>query len=263
MPKITWGAEGERLFESGLDRGVLYVDGKPGVPWNGLVSVSEKAAGGAAASAFQDGVKYLNNDTNDEFEATIKAFMYPDEFEECDGTVSFGKGLSIGNQPRKQFGMSYRTRVGNDTKGEELGYKIHLVYNALVLPTSRDHNTRGEKVDPENFSWSMTTRPVVLDGRQATAHFTIDSRKTDPYLMAAFEELIYGTGASQPWMPTAQQVFTLFRDWETVRVVDHGDGTWTASGPDPVIKFLDESTFEISWHSANPIDAVSYTLSSQ
>lgn len=260
MPRLSWNTPGTRLFETGLDRGVLYPRDGTGVPWNGLISVEEESSGGEAQAYYQDGIKQQNSAGAEDFEASIKALTYPPEFAECDGTISFGKGLSIDKQPRKPFDLCYRTLIGNDLEGEDHGYTLHVVYNALVAPTKKNYQTGGDEIEPSEFSWKISTTPVVISGRKASAHFKIDSTKTDPYLLAAFEELIYGSGSAYPTLPTATQLVTLFETWQTVVVVDNGDGTWTASGPDPVINFLSESEFTIDWHTANYIDGNAYTL---
>lgn len=261
MPKLSWSNIGDRFYETGIDRGVMYPVSGPGVAWNGLIAVREQAMGGESRPYYQDGVKRINNASSEEFGAIIEAYTYPDEFAECDGTTSFGRGLSVDNQPRKSFGFSYRTRIGNDLDSTDHGYKIHLVYNALVAPTDREYSSISDSTDVANFSWPITTTPIDIHGKKASAHLVIDSTKCDPYLLESVEELLYGTGSAQPTLPSPQQIISLFENWVTVQVVDHGDGTWTASGPDPVVRFTSDTEFIISWHTANPIDAISYTVS--
>lgn len=262
MPMLSWNDTGKRFFETGVDRGVLYPTSGPGVAWSGLISVEESSSGGDATPYYQDGIKQVNTAGAEDFEATIEAYTYPKEFAECEGVVTFGKGLSIDKQPRKPFGLSYRTLIGNDIDGTSHGYKLHIVYNALVSPTSKSYETLGDRADASSFSWPISTTPVVVEGRKASAHFVIDSTETDPYLLAAVEEILYGTGTAEASLPSATQFVTLFRDWLTLNVIDNGDGTWTASGPEPVVHFTSETEFEISWHSANPITEDSYTVSS-
>ena len=262
MPTLVWDKVGDRVFENGVDHGVLYPNGGVGVAWNGIISVAEKPTGGDLSETYIDGDKARGSLGTENFAATLEAFTYPDEFALCDGTADLGKGLYVDSQPRIGFGLSYRTKIGNDVDGQDFAYKLHIVYNALASPSEKAYATMDDSPDAVSLSWDITTTPVLVQNRRASAHFIIDSRETDIYLLAALEEQLYGTGASQPTLPTANQLMTLFDQWQTLKVVDHGDGTWTASGPDPVVHFLDDTSFEISWHSANPNPDGSYTLSS-
>ena len=207
--RLNWGVIGERYFETGVDRGVLYVDGM-GVPWNGLVSVSESPTGGDAVPAYVDGVKYLNNKLSEEFEATIEAYTYPDEFAVCDGTASVSNGLFATQQKRKSFGLCYRTRVGNDVDGVDHAYKLHLVYDAKVSPASRASSTISQALAPDNFSWAITTTPRALRDHRPTAHFMIDSRETPPAVLAQIEDILYGTDDTDPRLPVVPELVYIF-----------------------------------------------------
>jgi hypothetical protein len=262
VPKITWDDVGIRFYESGVDRGVLYVGANPGVSWSGLVSVSESVSGGEAKPFFFEGIKYLNYSSPEDFEATIEAFTYPDEFAECDGTQVPLGGLSITNQRRRSFGFSYRTQIGNDTNGSEHGYKIHLVYNALAEPSARDNRSIGESADPNNFSWKITTRPVIVENFRRTSHIIIDSRFSAPEALAVVESIIYGSDEEAARLPTTAEVFEIFTENATFVVTDNGDGTWTATGPDYLIQMIDAVTFQIESPTAIVIDEDTYTLSS-
>lgn len=209
MTRLEWGTAGERYYDAGVDRGVLYVDGV-GVPWNGLISVEETPTGGEAKPFYQDGYKYSNRATPEEFEATLNAFTYPDEFARCDGSAQVGRGLFATNQRRRPFTLSYRTMIGNDVDGSEHGYKIHLVYNALAAPSQRTNNTLGESVEATAFSWALTTKPPVLSRRRATAHFIIDSRATTPELLAQIEDVLYGTANEPPRIMTVPELVYRF-----------------------------------------------------
>ena len=156
--------------------------------------------------------------------------------------------------------MCYRTLIGNDIDGEDHGYKIHVVYNALVAPSNRNYNSLADEVEPTDFSWPITTTPVVISGRKASAHFTIDSTKTDPYLLAAFEELIYGAGTVAATLPAPLQLVSLFELWETLIVVDQGDGTANISGPDPVVTFVSDTEFDIQWGTVIEYDPDTYDI---
>ena len=187
MPKLVWDNTGERLFETGVDHGVLYVMGtngyENGVVWNGLTAVNESPEGGEPTALWADNIKYLNLMSTESFGGSIEAYTYPDEFMACDGSVELTAGLIAGQQPRKQFGLAYRTRIGNDVDGSEHGYKLHLVYGCLASPTEKAYETINDSPDAITFSWDFTTTPVaVVDGNgvetaKPTAHLIIDSTK--------------------------------------------------------------------------------------
>lgn len=210
MTRLAWGTPGERFFETGIDRGVLYVGNFAGVPWNGITSVSEAPNGGEAKPYYFDGFKYLNVSSAEEFEATITAFSSPREFDVCDGTLSISNGLYATQQPRKSFNLSYRTMVGNDTNGSTHGYKIHLVYNALAAPSSRDNTSIGDSADPISLSWAITTRPPAINGMKPTAHMIIDSRKTPVSLLTAIENILYGSSSTSARIPSILELMNIF-----------------------------------------------------
>lgn len=259
--RLVWGAIGERLFETGVDRGVLYVAGHPGIVWNGLTSVTESPSGGETTSYYIDGVKYLNVASAEDFEAILEAFTYPDEFEQCEGTSEPFHGLLLTHQGRVSFGLSYRSLVGNDVLGTEFGYKLHLVYNALAEPTQRQQQTMNDSPNPENFSWRLTTLPPEVTGYRNTAHFIVDTRRVDPLALAALEDILYGSEAITPRLPLPTEIFSIFTANSSFVVVDHGDGSWTATGTDEEI-VVTGTEFVIDTPSAVFIDAESYTLSS-
>jgi hypothetical protein len=211
---MRWATAGQRTFEAGLDRGVLFVDGIDGVPWNGLISVAESPSGGDLQEYYFDGRKYLQLLSSVEFAATIQAYTYPDEFEVCDGTAPAGNGLFVTNQRRKSFGLCYRTYVGNDLKGVEAAYKIHLIYNALAAPTPRPNNTMSATVDPYNFSWQITTKPPTFAGFKPTAHFVINSQDTPADLLARLEDILYGTESQDPRLPSVDELIFMFESYQ-------------------------------------------------
>ena len=215
MTQITWNAPGERFFEAGVDHGVLYIDGADGVPWNGLISVSESPSGGDVTPYYIDGVKYLNDVGPEEFEATIEAFTYPDEFAQCDGTLAVGNGLFTTQQQKKSFGLAYRTLIGNDLDGVDHGYKIHLVYNATASPSEHSHGTQTETIDSNNFSWHLVTKPPSFVGYKPTAHFVIDSRETPSDLMNTINDILYGSATSAPRLPSVPELLFIFGEYET------------------------------------------------
>lgn len=210
MTRLAWGAHGERYFEAGTDRGVLYLSGVPGVPWNGLKAVNESPEGGEPRPYYIDGFKYLNVATAEEFKATLEAFSSPLEFARCDGTKSIHNGLFATQQPRVPFSLSYRTLVGNDFQGIDHGYKVHVVYNCLAAPASRNNQTVGTGVTPLGLSWAITTTPPKMTGLKPTAHMVIDSRLTPPALMAQIEDILYGSEDADPRLPDAAELLALF-----------------------------------------------------
>lgn len=264
MTRLSWDALGERYYESGVDRGVLYVD-DVGYLWNGLVSVSEAPSGGDAQSYYLDGIKYLSLASAEEYEATINAFSAPQEFTVCDGTKSLYQGLFVTQQKRQPFGFSYRTLIGSDLN-QDLGYQIHLVYNALAAPANRSRNTLAESPELTTLSWFISAVPPLLSGEafKPSAHFVIDSRFTPGEILAQLEDILYGSESADSRFPPQEEVLSLFEVNATVRVTDNGDGTFTVEGPDTVI--TDDGTgdgqFSITYSTAVFIDADSYTISS-
>lgn len=211
MTRLSWDAVGERIYELGVDRGVLYLPNQAGVAWPGLISVVEEPSGGEPRPYYYDGVKVLNVSAYEEFDATISAFASPPEFAQCDGVAIVQNGLFASQQPRKSFNFSYRTKVGNDTEGEEHGYKIHLVYNALAGPSTRTNETiSADKTSPITFSWKISTIPPILTGIRPTAHFVIDSRYTTAELLASVEDILYGAASVEASLPTAQDLYAMF-----------------------------------------------------
>jgi len=209
MTKLQWGAAGQRFYESGVDRGVLFVDNF-GYAWNGLKAVKEDSSGGSPKPLYLDGIKYLNIAEAEEFTATIDAFSAPAEFGPCDGSLNMYAGLIATHQPRKPFGLSYRTKLGNDIDGLDHGYKIHLVYGALAGPSSRDRTSLGDSTDPISLSWPITTTPPVVSGIRPTAHLIIDSSTIDPYKLQTIEDLLYGTDLTASRLPTLAELIMIF-----------------------------------------------------
>ena len=213
MSKIIWDQEGARYYETGVSQGVLYVlnNGKygPGVAWNGLIGVTESPSGAEPTPMYADNIKYLNLMSAEEFGATIEAYTYPDEFAACDGTVSLANGVTIGQQRRKTFGLCYRTVIGNDVEGEDLGYKLHLIYGALAAPSEKGYKTINESPDAITFSWEVSTTPVEVPGKKPTAYVTIDSTKIDPAKLTQLENILYGTASSEPRLPLPSEIIDI------------------------------------------------------
>jgi hypothetical protein len=207
MARIVWGAAGERRFETGVDRGVLYVPGLPGVPWNGLKSVREAPSGGEPQPYYLDGIKYANVSAAEEFKASISAFSAPVEFAQCDGSKMLAAGLFVTQQPRKSFGLSYRTREGDDLAGSEAGHKIHLVYGALAAPSGRSNGTLSNSITPLDLSWEISTRPPITAlGYKPSAHLVIHTRTLDPEILELLEIAIYGDEATTPSLPSQEDI---------------------------------------------------------
>lgn len=209
MTRINWSVSGERFFESGVDRGVLYTEGNPGVPWVGLISVSESSNGGEPTPLYFDGIKYRNLAGAEEFEASLTALSSPSEFDDCVGFKTLAPGLIATQQPRKEFGLSYRTLIGNDVDGYEHGYKIHLVYNALASPSQRDYKSQSNSPDPANFNWNISTRAIPVVNSKHTAHLIVDSRDISAALLQDIEDVLYGTESTSPEMPTVAELITI------------------------------------------------------
>ncbi|QED11523.1 major tail protein [Arthrobacter phage Qui] len=266
MTELTWGNYGERYYETGVDRGVLYLPGQDGVVWNGLIAVNESPSGGEPTPYYLDGVKYLNRPSPEEYRATIEAYTYPDEFAFCDGSAGIdleSKGLTATQQGRKPFGFSYRTRIGNDDLATNFGYKLHIVYNALAAPSEKSYQSSSDDPEAISFSWDITTTPIVVsEAGTYSSHLVLDTKTTWPWVITAVEELLYGTEDTPPTLPTPQDLIDLFVENALLKITDNGDGTWTAEGPDEIIQMLNATEFQISWPSAVYLDEDTYTISS-
>lgn len=219
MSVLVWDGTGERLYETGVDRGVLfqideagdYVDG---VAWNGLTAVTDSPTGAESNKQYADNITYLNLISAEEFGCTIEAFTYPDEFGQNDGTATPTPGVSLGQQRRRSFGFCWRTRLGNDVEGTDYGYKLHLAWGCLAAPSEKAYATINDSPEAITFSWEVTTTPVavgVVGGNEykPTAKITIDSTKVDPVKLAALEAMLYGTVGTDPEMPSPADVITM------------------------------------------------------
>lgn len=223
MSKLIWDKTGERLYETGVDHGVLYPVGAngtypKGVAWSGLSAVTESPSGAEANNIYADNIKYLSLMSAEEFGATIEAYTYPDEFAVCDGTAEIAKGVTVGQQSRKMFGFSYRTIIGNDTDDAEHGYKLHLIYGAKASPSEKNYQTVNDSPEAISLSWEVTTTPVEISavdpatGKafKPTASLTIDSTKVDAEKLKAFEEILYGSEDKEARLPLPDEVIELF-----------------------------------------------------
>lgn len=210
MARIEWNSAGERFYETGIDQAVLYVEGLAPTPWNGLLSVSELAVGGESIGYHYNGVKYLDSPNNQEFKATIRSYYTPDIFNECDGLKQLTYyGLFATQQTRKTFNFCYKTAVGNDLDGVDHAYKLHLVYNAIAAPLTRDYKSLDNNADPAIQSWSITAVPPAVTGFKPTPYRVIDSRKYSTAVMTSIENVLYGTVSQSPRFPTQDELTTL------------------------------------------------------
>lgn len=264
MVKLQWDAAGEKRYETGVDRGVLYLPDGSGYAWNGLVRVEEAPEGGETTSLHIDGVSYLNVRTGTNFAATMEAFTYPDEFLPFDGVVEVSQGFYITDQPvRELFGLSWRTLVGDDVSGLG-GYKLHLAYGLTAQAATKDYETMSENSDASTFAWGIKGLPQHIDGYKAMAHVILESRKIPKSLMGQIESILYGDEWTDPRMPDISEIKTLIDNGPLVIwVTDNGDGTWTATSNVPgQIEMLDETTFQITADTAVFVDTDTYEISS-
>lgn len=215
MARVVWDDVAKRLFEVGVDHGMLYTPTSHGiygggVPWNGLVSVTEKPTGAEPNDQYADNIKYLSIISAEDFEATVEAFTFPDEFAECDGSLEIAPGVCIGQQDRKAFGMAYRTKLGNDVDGIDYGYKLHLLYGMMAAPTEKGYETINDSPEAITFSWDLTSIPVPVSGHKPTAHICIDSTKVDKARLEQLESILYGDDGD-PRLPTPDELSTMFK----------------------------------------------------
>lgn len=214
MSKLVWDQTGERFYETGVKNGVLYVQGESGtypkgVAWNGLTAITESPSGAEATALYADDIKYLNLMSNEEFGATIEAYTYPEEFAECDGSKELATGVMIGQQARKTFGLCYRTALGNDTEGNDHGYKLHIIYGCLAAPSEKAYSTINDSPEAITFSWEITTTPVNVTGAKPTASIVIDSTKATAEKLAALEAILYGAESEEARLPLPDEIKTL------------------------------------------------------
>lgn len=210
MAKLLWDQTGERFYETGVKKVVLYVQDEgaypAGVAWNGVTAISESPSGAEATPLYADDIKYLNLVSAEEFGASIEAYTYPDEFAACDGSAELVPGVKLGQQTRKQFGLSYITTLGNDEKGNELGYKIHIIYGCLAAPSEKAYNTINDSPEAITFSWEISTTPVEVEGFKPTASIVIDSTKVDAAKLKALEDALHGTTDEEAHLPLPAEI---------------------------------------------------------
>lgn len=214
MSKLVWDKTGEHFYETGVDHGVLYPFQSgaytKGVPWNGLSAVTESPSGAEVTALYADNIKYLSLMSAEDYGITIEAYQSPEEFDACDGTASAIEGVNLRQQTRQKFGFSWRTKLGNDTLGEDYGYLIHLMYGGLASPSEKGYNTINDSPEAMTMSWEVSTTPVEVTGYKPTASVTIDSTKVDATLLAELEAILYGSADEEPRLPLPDEIISLF-----------------------------------------------------
>ncbi len=261
MPGIVWDKVGDRVYETGLDKGVLYLPDGSAVPWNGLTSIIEQFDK-ESSPVYYDGMKINDLVVLGDFAASMKAVTYPDEFLELEGLASLRKGLFIGDQRPQTFGLCYRTQIGNDLEGDVSGYKIHIIYNVTAIP--REKTYASITADPAlvEFEWDITAVPEELPGFRPTAHIILDSRDFDPWLLEDLEEMFYGNSLATAALIPMPDLIIYINEWYRVKIIDNGDGTWTAiSDRDGFINFGLDNYFEIVGINAIYLDDVMFEIS--
>ena len=216
MAKLVFNNVGDRLFETGVKNGVLFVMGEngqygKGVVWNGLTAVTEKPTGADPTNLYADDVKYVVLYGEEEFEATIEAYTYPEEFEACDGSAALATGVNVGQQARKQFAFCYRTALGNDVKGQDFGYKIHIIYGCTAKPSEKAYSTINDSPEAVTFSWDVTTVPVPVEGMKSTSSVVIDSTRVESVKLKSLEDKLYGTETQESTLVLPNDIKTLLQ----------------------------------------------------
>lgn len=261
MTKIVWDQVGDRIYQAGLDRGVLYKTDRSGVAWNGLRSVVEGVSGRSLTPVYHDGRKYGDSQVLGEFAGSIAALTYPDEFLEYEGITEAHEGLLFKNQALKRFHLSYRTLIGDGSNGLLAGYKIHILYNLLAIPRDMTSQTLTDRTNPLEFGWTISSVPEIVSGYSPVSHVVIDSRGLDPDLLEDLEIMLYGSEVAEPNLPTLFVLKSYIDSWVGVTIFDNGDGTWTALGSDQFIDMIDDTTFQISEANATYSDADTFQIS--
>jgi hypothetical protein len=259
MTELVWDQVGDRTYQTGVDRGVLYLSDGLAVAWNGLTSIEEQF-NNVQKSYYLDGMKYLEHVFPGDFAAKLKAFTYPDEFERINGVAPDGGGLFVHDQKPMSFGLSFRTLIGDDVSGTERGYKIHLLYNIKAAPDNSSYASLDDGSTPIEFGWELSGTPVVTPGYRPTAHLSLDSTKMDSALLTTIEAILYGSSTTNPRLPSSQELLTLINGWTPLTITYNNDDTWTATGDGVTV--IDSTTFEINNANALYLDADTYTISS-
>jgi hypothetical protein len=263
MAVLTWDDVGERVYQTGVDRGVLYLQDGTAVAWNGIIGV-EESSNGELKSYYLDGIKYLESLTPRDYVGKLKAFTYPDEFDAVNGIGEFAEGFEVYEQVPKNFNLSYRTKIGNGIDGLDHGYKIHLLFNVLAQADGIEYSTvAGSDISPAEFVWTLTGTPENIRHFRPTVHIAIDSRDTPPEVLSIIENKIYGTAVSSASFPTLLEIMQYFGYLGALLIIDHGDGTWTAidEGGSYISEVVNDM-FTINNADVTFLDQFTYTISS-
>lgn len=263
MASLTWDEIGERVFQTGVDHGVLYLQDGTAVVWNGLINIEESVEN-ELKSFYLDGIKYLESMSPKGFVGKLKAFTYPDEFDSVNGIAEMVPGLSLHEQPSKSFSLSYRTKIGNDIDGIDHGYKIHILYNIIANPDNYSFDTFDDSsAKPIEFSWTLTGTPPKIDRFRPTVHISINSTKTDPEIMQTLENSLYGSDLSNANLLSIQEVAEIMGYLGALIIIDNDDGTWLAiDSSNDYITMIDETTFQIDNANSDYVDSDTYQISS-
>lgn len=263
MPGIVWDAVGDRVYETGLDKGVLYLPDGSAVPWNGLTAIIEQFDK-ETSPVYYDGMKINDLVSLGDFAASMKAVTYPEEFVEIEGIVSTRRGLFFGDQLPQTFGLCYRTQIGNDLEGDVAGYKIHIIYNVTAIPNEKTYASMSADPSLMEFEWSITAVPEEISGIRPTAHIIIESSKLDPWLLEELEAILYGNTTADAALIPMLELVTYLNEWCRLKIVDNGDGTWSAISVRDGYISLDtiENLFTIININAVYIDPDTYIISS-
>lgn len=275
MAVLTWDAPGSRYYETGVDHGVLYIPDSTGaysngVAWNGLTAVTEKPTGAEANAMYADNIKYLNLYSVEQFSATIEAYTYPDEWNQFDGLVTPSpgyNGVTVGQQARKSFGLSYRTRIGNDLVADDFGYKLHLMYGAVASPSERAYATVNETPEPITFSWEVTTTAVAVSTIgttvfRPTSLLTIDSTKVNASALSQLTALLYGTSSANPQLPSPDTILSLIASAPSATMVTPTMPTFTAAGGQTTIPTVTGVVYKLASTGATLTNGSSVVLGS-
>lgn len=261
MPILVWDNVGDRVYESGLDRGVLYLPDGSAVPWNGLTAVIEQF-NKERSPVYYDGMKINDLVVLGDFAASMRAVTYPDEFEELEGLGTLTTGMFVGDQPPQMFSLCYRTQIGNDLDGQNAGYKIHILYNVIAIPKEKTYATISADPSLVEFEWDITAIPEEIPGFRPTAHFIINSLDIEPTLLQELEDMLYGSSSADAALIPISDLVNFITDWFIVKIIDHGDGTWSAvCDRDGYIFMLTEDLFEIMNVNAVYLDDVTFVIS--
>lgn len=262
MTRVKWDQPGERLYEAGTDRGMLYEPGGTGVVWNGIVGVDELVNSSITPIHF-DGVKIDDIVSVGDFAATLRAFTYPEEFLRYEGMLEDQTGVFLDDQPPQRFHLAYRTLEGNDLNPLGSSYKIHILYNLTALVSQRSYTTVGDDPSAMEFQWDLTGIPENAGGNRPTVHLILDQKKLPDQLVSDIEDILYGTEETDPALPSLNALLSYIRAWDRLIITDNQDGTWTAfAREEGVIVMLDDTTFEINSDTAIYSDEYTYTISS-